>query len=136
MGGGNPSHYYMDQIYIPYVCNITDITSSGQQTIVTTDITHAFVVGNQVQLLVPQNWGMYQADNLKGIVQAITEHTVTLNIDSSHFNAFVTPSPPPTVVIQPAQIIPIGGLNYGYLEPGGVTPTEQTVPGAFQAILT
>lgn len=97
----------------------------------TTSIPHGFVIGNQIQFFIPPGYGITQLDKRKGYVTAITSDTVTVEIDSIGFNAYVTPSPPPYVVVDPAQIAPIGDANTGFLSPGGVIPRAQYIPGAF-----
>ena len=117
-------------VYTPYICNISDITR-GESTSVTTSIPHGFVIGNEIQFFIPQNYGITQLNKRKGYVTAITSDTVTVDINSIGFNAYVTPSLPPYVVIDPAQIAPIGDANTGYLSPGGIPPRDQYIPGAF-----
>ncbi len=123
------------QIYTPYICDISDIESVDQQTVITTAIDHAFVIGSLVAFSIPQEWGMNQLNGLKGYVITLTSDTITINIDSSQFDAFVTPSPPEFVVIDPAQVIPAGDANSGYSAPGAVQPQYQTIPGAYQGII-
>jgi hypothetical protein len=122
---------YNSGTYIPFLCDITGITSSAQQSVVTTAVTHGFVVGNQVQFLVPQQWGMVQMNGLKGLVLSITSNTLTVNIDSSQFNPFITPSVTLPVVIDTPQVIPIGGQNTGYVTPNILQPVLQ-IPGTFR----
>lgn len=122
----------MDVVYVPYVCDITAITSVGLTTVVTTAIPHAFILGNTVSFLIPQQWGTRQLTGKRGIVIARTEFTVTVNINSSAFDPFVTPSPPEFVVIQSPQLIPIGDINIGYEAIGNFVPFPATIPGAFQ----
>ena len=122
------------QIYIPYICDIEDIISVDKITVVTTTIVHAFVPGNLVGFSIPKEWGMRQLTGLKGYVIEVTDDTVLVNIDSSMFDLFVTPTVTPPNVIDPAQILPIGDANTGTLAPGGVLESL-TIPGAFQAIV-
>jgi hypothetical protein len=122
------------QVYTPYICDIASV-SQGQTTVITTDIPHTFVIGNQVAFSIPQEWGIRQLNNLKGYVISITTDTLTVTIDSSQFDPFVVPSPPDFVVIDPAQVIPVGDANSGYSAPGAVQPQYQSIPGAFQAII-
>lgn len=58
--------------------------------------------------------------------------TFTVGIDTSRFNSFITPSPGPFVVIDPAQVSGIGEYNYGNLSPGGIPMIPNTVPGAYE----
>lgn len=118
-------------IYSPYVCQISDITR-GVNTVITTSVNHGFVVGNQVNFLIPQQWGIGELSNVKGIVLATTANTVTVNINSANFSPFVTPAS----YYEYPQIIPVGDQNTGYLSPGGVPPTQQVIPGSFESSLT
>jgi hypothetical protein len=120
--------------YIPFICDIAGITNANPA-LITTTIDHDFVVGNEVQFFIPNDWGMTQLNNLTGNVLSVPTVTeFTVSIDTTFFNKFVTPTPPPFVVIDPAQVAGIGDVNTGQLAPGGVLPVPNTVPGAFQNI--
>lgn len=123
------------QVYTPYICNITNVQSVGNTTVITTDIDHTFVIGNQVGFSVPRDWGMRELSNLKGYVLSVTNNTLTVTIDSSYFNPFITPSPPDFIVIDPAQVFSTGDANSGYSAPGAVQPQYQSIPGSFQPII-
>jgi hypothetical protein len=126
---------YQTGIYFPYVCNITAITQEVNAT-VTTDVAHMFSVGNQVRFQIPSQYGMRQLNGLKGIVLDIPSTTeITVDVDTSNFNAFSVPSLAPFVVIDPAQVIPVGDYNQGYLSPGGVQPFQKNPPGSFTVTL-
>ena len=62
-----------------------------------------------VRLTVPQSYKMYQANGLVGTIIAINGSNLTLNLDSSGFDAFVIPSG--VTVEQPASIAPFGSRN-------------------------
>lgn len=118
--------------YSPIICDISTITNANPCTVTTNSI-HSFVVGNEVQFFIPQEWGMTQLSNETGyVLSVITPTQFTVNIDTTLFNAFVTPTPPPFVVINTAQVAGIGDSNTGQLAPGGVLPVPNTVPGAFE----
>lgn len=60
------------------------------------DPNHGLTVGQQVRIRVPQQWGMVEANNLQGIITAVsnsvTVSTITIgSIDSSAFTAFAFP---------------------------------------------
>jgi hypothetical protein len=117
--------------YIPFTCDIAAI-AQGQTTIVTTDVDHGFVVGNTVQFVIPMEFGMRQLNKLVGLVLSITADTIQVNIDSLGFDAFIAATPPnPIIVYSPAQVLPVGDGNTGYVLPGGVKPTLQ-IPGTFR----
>lgn len=123
------------QIYTPYVCDITSIQSVNKTTVITTAIPHGFVIGSLVAFSIPKEWGMRQLSGLKGYVLSLTTNTITVTIDSSQFDAFVTPMMSSPTVIDPAQAIPAGDANSGYSAPGAVQPQYQTIPGAYQAVV-
>ena len=116
--------------YIPFLCNIIAI-SQGQTTVITTAIDHGFVVGNQVQFVIPRQWGISQLNNLKGYVLSLTSNTITVNIDSTLFDPFVTPIVVLPLVVDQPQVIPIGDGNIGYLQTNINDPVLQ-IPGTFR----
>jgi hypothetical protein len=116
--------------FIPFKCNVTGVTR-GTSTIVTTDVNHGFITGNQVQFSIPKVWGMVQLNGLKGIVLSFTSNTITVNIDSTFFDPFVTPSVVLPVVIDSAEVLPIGDQNIGYSVVAGMSPSLQ-IPGTFR----
>lgn len=118
--------------YTPFICNITAITQADPA-VVTTEEEHAFVVGALVTFQIPKVYGMVELNGLKGYVSAITTNTVTVAVDTTQFQAFSVPSLDPEIVIDPAQISAIGSANTGYSAPGGVQPSDLTIPGAFKA---
>ena len=123
---------YPTGIFYPFVCGITAITPQGTQTLVTTDIDNAFVVGNQVQFQIPRQWGMRQLNQLKGYVSAVPDvDDILVNIDTSNFDPFVVPTPTPGVVIDPAQVLLSGNYNNGQLYPSGVPVLQIQIPGSY-----
>lgn len=122
---------YNSGTYSPANEDISTITQAAQAT-VTTSSDHSFVVGNQVQFLIPSEWGMRQLNGRKGFVISIPSSTqIVVNIDTRNFDAFVTPSPPSLVVIDPAQVAGVGDQNFGSLSPGGVFSLPITIQGAY-----
>lgn len=118
--------------YIPAINDLGSITQANPA-LVTTVADHNYVVNQQVQFFIPPQWGMTQLDTQKGYVLSIpASDQFTVNINTSNYNAFVTPTSPAYVVIDPAQVSGIGGQNTGTLAPGGVLPLPQTVPGAYE----
>jgi hypothetical protein len=66
-----------------------------------------YIVGQLVRLTVPYNYGMFQADNLTAQIIAVNGLTLTLDIDSRGFDAFVIPPSGE----QPASLAPAGSRN-------------------------
>ena len=67
--------------------------------------------GMAIKLFVPKSYGMYQANNLIGIIIEINGNSFKLNIDSNNFDDFVIPSPNEET---PASISPFGSRNLEY----------------------
>lgn len=117
--------------YYPFVCDIS-VISQSEIAIVETSVVHGFEIGNTVQFFIPPQYGMRQLNGLKGTIIGIpSDDQIEVTIDTSHFDAFVIPTPSALVVIDPAQVTGIGDVNYGNLSPGGIPVLPITVPGAF-----
>jgi len=102
-------------LYYPPRCVITGITAANPM-VVTTAINHGYTVGQQVRLRVPSVFGMTQANNLQGVITAVTATTFTLGnnsitgtgaIDSSGFTAFAWPAVT-SLPFTHAEVIPVG----------------------------
>lgn len=126
---GNPylsNQYLPPVVQIPSSLNIIAISQSLPMQ-VTVEISNptteanTYIVGMSIRLMVPQTYGMYQANNLVGTIKAIDASTFTLNIDSSGFDAFVIPT---GNVEQPATISPAGSRNYQYSNSSGPVPFQ------------
>ncbi len=111
-----PNQYLPGVIAVPSSLVITAITQSSPM-VITVSIgnssteANTYIVGMAVRLMVPQTYGMYQANNLVGTIKVISGSNFTLNLDSSLFDAFVVPS---GNVEQPATISPNGSRNLEY----------------------
>lgn len=122
---------YDSGTYSPANETITDV-SLAANAVVTTFTDHSFVIGNQVQFLIPREWGIEQLNKLKGFVIDIPQlDQITVDIDTRSFNAFITPTPPEFVVIDNPQVASIGDSNFGSSSPGGVVTLPHTVQGAY-----
>ena len=94
-------------LYYPQRATITGITAANPM-VVTTSTNHGLTVGQQVRLRVPSQLAMTQANNLQGVITAVTATTFTLgSIDSSAYTAFAWPATT-SVPFTPAQVIPVG----------------------------
>jgi hypothetical protein len=93
--------------FYPYRAIITGITAANP-IVVTTAINHGLTVGQQVRLRVPTIFGMSQANNLQGVITAVTATTLTIgSIDSSAFTAFAWPAVT-SLPFTHAYVIPVG----------------------------
>jgi hypothetical protein len=117
------------QYYKPSVFTITAITL-GNITTVTTSVSHNYVIGQSIRLLIPPSYGSFQLNGQQGNVIAIPSvNQVTCSINSSNSNAFVIG---PTTT--PAQIIAIGDVNTGPINANGPSQSSTFIPGSFQDI--
>jgi len=101
--------------YVPEKNYITKATQASSM-VVTLSLTHNLAVGDKVRLHVDSNYGMTQADGLVGEVTAVdtTNNTITLDIDSSAFDAFAFPiSAVAAGGVTPAHIVPFGTVANG-----------------------
>jgi hypothetical protein len=120
------NQYLPPVILIPSSLAITSITQSAPMVIgvevqnATTEA-NTYIVGMAVRLMVPQSYGMYQANNLVGTITAINGSNFTLNLDSSLFDPFVVPS---GNVEQPATIAPNGSRNLQYNNTTDLVPFQ------------
>lgn len=75
---------------LPGAVFITGI-SAATSAVVTFSKAHNYTVGDMLYFRVPADFGMVQMDSLQGKVTAISASTVTVDINSSAFTAFVFP---------------------------------------------
>lgn len=90
---------------------ITDITRSFPMTITFTvpaTGSNTYVPGQLVRLTVPKTWGMFQANGLTARILAVAATMMSVNIDSTHFDAFIDGSGGPET---PASLVPAGSQN-------------------------
>lgn len=100
-----------DPIYYPRRRFITKITQATLA-VVTLSVTHGYVVGQKVRMVVPSDYGMTQMDGLQATIVAVNTtttsgNTITLDIDSSAFTAFAFPLAASFPFTQ-AQVVPMG----------------------------
>ena len=94
-------------LYYPQRRYISNITAANPM-VVSTNVAHGMLPGQQVRLRIPTAFGMTQANNLQGVITAVTAQTFTLGgIDSSAFTAFAWPAST-AVPFTPPQVIPVG----------------------------
>lgn len=117
--------------YSPFNCVITAITR-GSSTTVTFSVEHDFVVGQEVQFVLPAQWGTTQLDGKKGYVTSITSTQIVVDINSSSYTAFAYPtSATAALAMTFPQVVGIGDANSGYIGPN--PPFPLTIPGAFRS---
>lgn len=92
--------------FAPAFRQVTDITT-GKPITVTTSFAHGYVTGTIVRLYVPISWGMFQANHLFAPITVTSDTQFTMPLDSTPFDAFVTPASP----VQYPQCVPIGEIT-------------------------
>jgi hypothetical protein len=113
----------------PSVFVITAVLQ-GQQTTITTNVNHNYVIGQLVRTLIPPSFGIRQLNEQEGYVLSIpSANQVIINIDSSFFDPFISSS----AITQP-QIMAIGDNNSGGINSAGNTVTTISIPGSFMNI--
>jgi hypothetical protein len=101
-----------DPLFYPRRRTITAITQATNA-VITLSVTHGYIVGQEVRIHVPAQFGMTQIDGLQGAIIAIDtatgngHNTITVNINSTGFSPFVFPLTA-AVPFTPAEIVPIG----------------------------
>lgn len=119
------------QNYKPSRFEISAI-SLGETTLVTTSVSHNYVIGQLVRLLIQPTYGSYQLNEVSGYVISVPSATqVTLNIDSTNVNPFIAS---PTYGPTPPQIVAVGDINSGVISSTGRSIPTTAIPGSFQNI--
>ena len=62
--------------------------TNATQAVATFTENHDYTLGQVVSFRVTRNFGMFQINNMKGIVLATTADTITVDIDSSDWDIF------------------------------------------------
>jgi len=116
----NAQYYQPSQFFISAI-------SLGTTTTVTTTVDNNYVIGQLCRLIIPPTNGCPQLNEQTGYVIAIPNpNQVTLNINSSGLNSFVTSTYP----TQP-QILAIGNINSGAINSTGISNDSTFIPGSF-----
>ncbi len=115
------------QFYQPRRFVISGITL-GQTTLVTTSTDHDYVIGQQVRLIIPAQYGCYQLNETFGYVLSVpTMTSVEVSINSlNNVDAFIAA----TNAQEPA-ILAIGDVNTGVVNTNGRTNQQTYINGSF-----
>ncbi len=113
--------------YKPRVEIILSITPINQNSVITTEEDHSYVIGNTVGFIIPQAFGMVELNKIEANILAITSDTLTIDVDTRFFTDFSIPAS----FYTPAQVIPIGSTNFGFTVQGTV-PDPVTISGAYR----
>jgi len=95
--------------FIPNLQYISNITQAFPA-VVTFTTNHNFIVGEWISFRIPPPNGMIQLNNQKALIVAITPTTVSINVDTKQFYAFIMVSDPqvPCVAVPAGSGIPPG----------------------------
>lgn len=122
------------QYFQPWRFNISAITLGATTTVtmVIPTITNLnYVIGQQVRLIIPPQFGCRQLNGQTGFVLSVTPpNQVTLDINSLHGVDPYIASTAPTQ----AQILAIGDLNTGIISSTGRINLKTDIPGSFENI--
>lgn len=98
------------KLFYPQNRQIAAVTT-GTTTVIRLTVQHYYEVGDKVSFRVPEAYGMVELDGLTGQITAINAalgtNTITVDIDSTAFNAFAFPTSA-NFQTSFAQVIPIG----------------------------
>lgn len=100
----NPSPMFQPAMRI-----ISSITNANPA-VITTTIDHDYLSGEIIRLIIPDGFGMEQANNLIGKITVTGTFTFSVDIDTITFDVFAAPSPLPSAYTC-AQIIPVGEIS-------------------------
>lgn len=107
----------MANIYLPGVTQIpsmllvTDITQAYPAVLTFTvpdTGSNTYREGQLVRLTVPKTWGMFQANGVTARIMSVDASTMTLDLNSTYFDAFVDGSETSQT---PASLSPAGSRN-------------------------
>ena len=99
-----------DPRFYPRSRYVTAITKAASA-VVTMSVAHSFTKGEKVRLIVPQEYGMVQMNNLLATITAVSysANTITLDIDSTGFSTFAFPTSAVAAGgVTFAQVVPVG----------------------------
>jgi hypothetical protein len=105
--------YYADPnpTYAPAMRLVSAITQATQAQ-VTTSFAHGYLSGLIVRILVPDLvFGMVQLDKQEGKITVIDDTNFTIDIDTTHYNAFTIPGTIPYYIESYPQVVPFAEIN-------------------------
>lgn len=112
------ANYYavVNPTFQPAMRNILSITQAEEALITTTfdgiiPGDHDYLTGLIVRLIVPDGFGMVQANELYGPITVTSSSTFTIPINTTSFDPYVVPAYNPGHFGTPGQVVPIGEIN-------------------------
>ncbi len=125
--------------YQPSRFVITAITR-GNTTTITTSVAHNYVIGQNVRLIIPKDYGSFQLNETQGYVISIPSTTqVVVMIDSTNSDAFI-PSPYVSTITNAIQTNPVvlttnnNFLIGGYVRITGVGGMTELNDNSYQIV--
>lgn len=119
------------QYFQPSRFEIANITL-GITTLVETTEDQNYVIGQLIRLIIPQDYGSYQLNNVEGYVIEIPSDTeVVVDIDSRFSNPYISS---PTLTFPNfsiSQIMAIGEINSGSINASGRINLSTKISGSF-----
>ncbi len=110
----NANQYLPGTIQTPSALVITAITNSYPMvvTIVVNPVNEAntYLINQLVRFTIPYSYQMFQLNGITGQIISVNGSNLTLDIDSTNFDAFVVPATPQI----PASLSPAGSRNLEY----------------------
>ena len=123
-------------IFYPRVRFITKITAANPA-VVSLSVTHGYVVGQVVRMVVPAAYGMTQMDGIQATILAVNTavtagsgNTITIDVDASAFTPFAFPATGVNA-FTPAQTVPMAENTAVALAEGEDILSDSTVNTAF-----
>ncbi len=112
--------------YIPSRFVISDVVL-GETTLVTTSEDHNYVIGQLCRLIIPNGYGCTQLNEKSALVVEIPNpNQVVLILDSKGGDTYIAAS-----LRQEPQILAIGDINNGTVNPTGRVSNITFIPGSF-----
>lgn len=106
--------YPPNTTFIPSTLLISSVTKAYPMVVVATvppNASNTYIAGQAVRFFIPQPYGMQQLNGQTGVILNVSGLTFTIDINSSLYDAFVTPL---GNVAQPASFAPSGSRNLQY----------------------
>jgi hypothetical protein len=105
------NQYLPGVVQIPSMLLITNITQSYPAIVsftVPSTGSNTYVPNQLVRLTVPKTWGMFQANGLTAAILTVGSTTMTIDLNTSNFDAFVVATSSSET---PASLAPAGSRN-------------------------
>ena len=126
----NRSYFYPSRRYITAI-------SQAAQAVITLSVTPGYVAGQLVRLVVPDAYGMTEADGILATILSVdaANGQITVDVDSTAFTAFAFPVSA-DVPFSPAMVVPVGEDTASAITLGADILSDATVnQGSYDLVL-